>query len=270
LFFRTSEVTGKTTNTLQFELPLDEVRHVFTMGRRTEIEVKGGALSVQSVGGSAEKRRPVLNALGTETTPPVSFEEFDRSVVEAWQRFPDLPGSQMAVRRVSWGSRELVTADGKVLCTAHGGGRQLVLRERRFIACRGGKPLGIWSGWNPPFDLTDASSGQQVLTLQSRNFDFAASGIALLAPHRYTFPVRSTWTGRSSRRRPQSDFSLMSAVDENGKTVARYRRTRLTGLRWRVEIAVPPEEALSDGLILLVTSTANFLASYFEHPGGGG
>ena len=84
--------------------------------------------------------------------------------------------------------------------------------------------------------------------------------------HRYTFPIGyNTWA------LPWRRFPVMSAVDEAGRTIARYRKVRSQHKRSRrVEIVVDAEEELNDELILLLTTTASFLKSFFKRQGGGG
>jgi hypothetical protein len=196
---------------------------------------------------------------------PEALESFDRQVEETWRSFPDLPGIHMAVRRITRHSRELVGRDGEVLCVLRSAGRELVLGDCVFVARRRGKMLGIFDTAIPPYEVIDTASDEQVLVLESRNYDSRASGIASSSSHRYTFPVQHR------RRLPRSRCAVMSAVDEQGRTVALYRRIRSPGQLWRqVEIVVTPGEALSNELIVLLITTARFVATYFEHPGGGG
>jgi hypothetical protein len=76
------------------------------------------------------------------------------------------------------------------------------------------------------------------------------------------FPVRGTTRANA----------IMTAVDQAGNKVARYRMIG-SQLRWnragRVEITVHPGHQLTDELALAIVISAPWLRSYF-HPGGGG
>jgi hypothetical protein len=255
---------GRKSDVLSYELPLDGVRHVTRRGRLTEIEVDGGSLTVRGVGRSSRTRQRIFDALNAETALPEELESLDRQIEETWRSFPDFPGIHMAVRRITRHSRELVVRDGEILCVLRGAGRDLVVGNCIFVARRRGKIFGIFDTAIPPYEVIDASSGELVLEVESRNYDSKASGIARSSSHRYTFPVQHR------RRLPKSRCAVMSAVDETGRTVALFRRIRIPGQLWRqVEIAVTPGEVLSNELIVLLITTARFLATFFEHPGGG-
>jgi len=65
----------------------------------------------------------------------------------------------------------------------------------------------------------------------------------------------------------------MTAVDEAGNTVVRYRLIAAPGSRHRrriVEIAVHPDWKLTDELALSIPVSAPWLRSYFSAPRGGG
>ncbi len=63
----------------------------------------------------------------------------------------------------------------------------------------------------------------------------------------------------------------MTAVDQAGNKVARYRLARNeTGLRKRVEITVHPGQQLTDELTLVIALSAPWLRTYFRREGGGG
>lgn len=81
------------------------------------------------------------------------------------------------------------------------------------------------------------------------------------------FPVRGT--GFQGRRN-----AIMTAVDQDGNKVARYRITRrgynlMSGAPGRVEITVHPDRKLTDELALAIAISAPWVGQYFN-PGGGG
>jgi hypothetical protein len=62
----------------------------------------------------------------------------------------------------------------------------------------------------------------------------------------------------------------MTAVDEAGNRVARYRVLGQPLFRDPVEITVHPDWELTDQRALAIAISARWLGSYFSTPGGGG
>jgi len=62
----------------------------------------------------------------------------------------------------------------------------------------------------------------------------------------------------------------MTAVDEAGNRVARYRNPFRPLFRDPVEITVHPDWELTDQRALALAISAGWLRSYFSTPGGGG
>ena len=66
--------------------------------------------------------------------------------------------------------------------------------------------------------------------------------------------------------------TIMTAVDQAGNRVARYRKS--TGdPRWEraeAEITVHPDQRLTDELMLAIAISAEWLESYFSSPSSGG
>jgi hypothetical protein len=83
------------------------------------------------------------------------------------------------------------------------------------------------------------------------------------------FPVRRPLRfARTSARRSNA---IMTAVDQAGNKVARYRvAPNGTGFRERVEITVHPDQQLTNELTLAIALSAPWLRSYFKSSGGGG
>lgn len=98
-------------------------------------------------------------------------------------------------------------------------------------------------------------TGSPVLYTGGRHFDRVAGAYIKFPGHRWLgFPVRGT-------RRADA---IMTAVDQAGNKVARYRLVRdKASLRRRVEITVHPDRELTDELTLVVALSAPFLRSYF-------
>jgi hypothetical protein len=73
------------------------------------------------------------------------------------------------------------------------------------------------------------------------------------------FPVRGT----------QLANAIMTAVDQAGNKVARYRVIGPGFFTHPVEITVHPGQQLADELVLAIVISAPWLSSYFAHQGGG-
>lgn len=102
-----------------------------------------------------------------------------------------------------------------------------------------------------------------ILYTSGKNFQRSAKArISFPDGRSLRFPVRGTY-------RPNA---IMTAVDEAGNSVARYRIIRFTmgGLgRHNVEIAVHPGWELTDELMLVIMISAPQLSSYFAIQRGG-
>jgi len=112
-----------------------------------------------------------------------------------------------------------------------------------------------------PRKLVD-ETGVPVLYTSGRNFGREAQASVSFPDGRsLRFPVRGTHRANA----------IMTAVDEAGNSVARYRITRFTkgGLRHNVEVALHPGRELTDELILAITISAPQLSSYFSVQRGG-
>jgi DivIVA domain-containing protein len=112
-------------------------------------------------------------------------------------------------------------------------------------------------------ELVD-ETGTPVLYISGRNFERSAQA-CISFPHgrRLRFPVRGT----------QRANAIMTAVDEAGNSVVRYRIIRflMGGLgRHNIEVAVHPGWELTDELVLAITISAPWLSSYFSVQRGGG
>lgn len=105
-------------------------------------------------------------------------------------------------------------------------------------------------------------TGMPVLHLSGRNFDHRACA-------RVTFPDQR-WL-RFLVRGTKRANAIMTAVDQAGNKVARYRDTsRRFHPGQTVEIAVHPGRKLTDELILAIALSPGWLAGYFDSPSGGG
>jgi hypothetical protein len=88
---------------------------------------------------------------------------------------------------------------------------------------------------------------------------------------RITFPDRR-WFQFRIRATERRD-AFMTATDQAGKKVARFRVSRVTRFNQHlaeVEIVVHPDRTLTDELVLAVAISPPWLHHYFLQPGGGG
>jgi DivIVA domain-containing protein len=124
--------------------------------------------------------------------------------------------------------------------------------ERRAVPMPGGARL-----------LADESR-QPVLLTAGAHIDRTAGAYMMLPGGRWLrFPVRATNPGNA----------IMTAVDQAGNMVARYRVNRGKRLRpaaWQVDITVHPREQLGEELILVLTVSADWLRAFFKASRDGG
>jgi hypothetical protein len=107
-------------------------------------------------------------------------------------------------------------------------------------------------------------TGTPILYTSGRNFERTArASVSFPDGRSLRFPVRGTHRANA----------IMTAVDQAGNSVARYRVTRLGrsgGLRNNVQVAIHPGWELTDELVLAITISVPWLSSYFSVQMGGG
>jgi hypothetical protein len=101
-------------------------------------------------------------------------------------------------------------------------------------------------------------TGKPILYASGRHFAHSDRACITFPDRRWLrFPVRGTKRANAT----------MAAVDQTGNQVARYRiigsKLRRTILWNMVEIAVHPDQELTDELVLAMTISARWLGSYF-------
>jgi hypothetical protein len=110
-------------------------------------------------------------------------------------------------------------------------------------------------------ELAD-ETGKPILYTSGKNFGYRACACVTFPDQRWLrFWVRGTERGNA----------IMTAVDQAGNRVARYRKS--TGdQRAEAEITVHPDRELTDELVLAIVISAEWLGSYFGIPprSGGG
>jgi hypothetical protein len=111
-------------------------------------------------------------------------------------------------------------------------------------------------------ELVD-KAGTPILHTSGRNFDGRACASISFPDQRWLrFLVRGT----------RKANTIMTAVDQAGNKIARYRLIRPGFMNWRniVEISLPPDLELTDELLLAIAISTRWLSEYFDVPGGGG
>lgn len=79
-----------------------------------------------------------------------------------------------------------------------------------------------------------------------------------------------TWKRVRGSSRPGIAEIIMTAVDQAGNKVARYRIIGPGFFGRPVEIIVHPDQQLTNELVLAIVISAPWLLSYFPDSGGGG
>jgi len=115
---------------------------------------------------------------------------------------------------------------------------------------------------NPLRDLLDQAGTPILYTSGDNYWRHAGARITFTDQRWLCFPVRGTTPANA----------IMTAVDQAGNKVARYRATSKLGLPNKMEITVHTRQLLTDEMALALVISAPWLWSYFSVPnqGGGG
>ena len=198
-------------------------------------------------------------------------KDFALDCAAAWRDFGQVPGTRLTWVRTGANRRELQTSD-----------RQTLVSFRRGLVSAGGRSLKVrdvrkadWPSAARTFNLSPISrdqgasqvvdeAGLPILYNGGRNFNRSAGAYIKFSDQRLLrFPVRGTDRGNA----------IMTAVDQAGNMVARYRRLPVKPWwdgKGTVEITVHPEQRLTDDLALAIALSARWLWTYFQSEGGGG
>jgi DivIVA domain-containing protein len=200
-----------------------------------------------------------------------------RECADAWRDFGRQPGTQL---RLTWTGRyprgvmhgELRTAERRTVASARS--RWPAWPRPTTISTRGRtftwKPVtrstlpGIaiireLLGLDPTRELLD-ETGTPILYTSGKNFDFRAGACITFSDRRWLrFPVRGT----------ESKNAIMTAVDQAGNKIARYKVIS-EGDWLENEITVHPGKQLTSELVLALVISAPWLDEYFASSGGGG
>jgi hypothetical protein len=206
----------------------------------------------------------------------------------AWHNFGQVPGTRLWFGKAARGLTELRTAEQQTLAsvrriwneTFSAGGRSFTLQRpsgssspavAELLARANQAEAGHYAenthnrSGNSVLALVD-ETGTPTLYTAGRNYSWRACAYIAFPDLRWLrFLVRGT----------RSANAIMTAVDQARNRVARYRIVDKSGrqrewLRGPVEIIVHPGQKLTDELALALALSADWLASYFDRPGGGG
>jgi DivIVA domain-containing protein len=210
---------------------------------------------------------------------------------DAWRDFGQQPGTPLSwVRTGAW-SRELRTADQQPIASfrygaafrqgfpSFYGNHSLSVGRRTFTLKKVTRsawpgiaetisrdqpsapahfPRGQTGDRDPSLRQLLDETGIPVLYRGGQHFDHSAGSYIKFPGQRWLrFPIRCT--ARSN--------AIMTAVDQAGNKVARYR---FAGSRKTMEIAIHPDQRLTEELILAIAVSAPWVADYFRRPSGGG
>jgi DivIVA domain-containing protein len=206
----------------------------------------------------------------------------------AWRDFGQRPGTRLSSLRAGAMRRELRTAEQQTVATLRyrllsetlsASGRTFIWKRVADLADKPAfreraEPISRDRPGAPVHALerqTDEDysylrqlldeTGTPVLYTGGRHFDRRAGAYIKFPGRRWLrFPVRGT----------RSADAIMTAVDEGGNKIARYRLAlNETGWRKIVEITVHPDQQLTGELVLVIALSAPWLRSYLQQSQGG-
>jgi DivIVA domain-containing protein len=234
-------------------------------------------------------------------------EYFAQECANAWRNFGEHPGTYLRWERIrgrflsSRWEFELRTADQQIIACLRGwpiygpmtvsvGGRNFTVNSRaipggstaeswppgiaELAACSWRDQTGHYSTKTMQYiaqleeartvrELVD-ETGTPILHVSGTSYDHRAYA-------RVTFPGQR-WLRFLVRGTDRAN-AIMTAIDQDGNKVARYRitrRDRLNGVMVEAEIAVHPGQRLTDELILAIAISPPWLHHYLTDARGGG
>jgi DivIVA domain-containing protein len=207
--------------------------------------------------------------LRTRTSRRALRERYAEECWKAWNEFGQQPGTYLRLEWVKIACRELRSAEQQPIASiiyrwydpilgnaniSEIGGRFSINKESFVLKS---------TGYAQSRKLVD-KTGTPILYTSGMNFERRAKASVSFPDGRsLRFPVRGTHRANA----------IMTAVNEAGNSVARYRIIRFStgGLgRKSVEVAVHPDFELTNELMLAIMTSAPQLRSYFSVQSGGG
>jgi DivIVA domain-containing protein len=222
-----------------------------------------------------------------------SLPQYSRECADAWRDFPAQRGTRLSLIRAGGRNSELRSEDQQPLVARHGSTSFTMRQQSRTFRLRSVKSadrlafaeaMGV-----PPVGPAHLLRSPEEARSRARLTTLTYLGLRMLAdenglPVLYTagthqdglplafvmFPSRR-WMRFPVRGTGRSD-AIMTAVDQDGGQVARYRIARSGVLHgWNsIEVIIHPDRRLTDELALAVAVTAPWISSFFQSSGGGG
>ena len=220
---------------------------------------------------------------------------FELQCDSAWRDFGQLPGTHLSFGKAARGLIELRTAEEQALASVRGdraktfsaGGRNFTFQPAstaespspavaELLAHAARDYFGHYAAKTRiPVILTNPQLGFQrvnglvdetgtpILYTKGRNYNWRAYARIMFPDQRWLrFLVRASAPANA----------IMTAVDQAGNRVARYRFADQRGRKWPwdLEIIVHPGQKLTDELALMLAISAGWLEEYFEGPQAAG
>jgi hypothetical protein len=199
-----------------------------------------------------------LNGSTPHEPPEGIRKRLEQECNEEWERFPELAGTHLKLHRVGSRGFELTrTTDGLRLASCKGalGGRPEYITQ---IEVNGAiyKRNHLFLPWRP-YRWMNIETNATVVRGVGRNFGRRARmNLQLPDARHFWFPVRGTSPANA----------VMTAVDDDGDRVARYRSARGTGF----DVVVAPHAPITMELLLVVAASSSAVSTYFHEISGGG
>ena len=225
------------------------------------LDVVGGRFTRSETGGRAESS-------GWQSGMAL-WERYDEECQKAWEEFDQQAGTFLRLEWVGLARRELRSAEQHTIASMTYRRSDIFLGNHSVSEIGGQFSINRESfvlkstGYAQSRKLVD-KTGTPILYTSGMNFERRAqASISFPDGRSLRFPVRGTHRANA----------IMTAVDESGNSVARYRMIRFStggSSRKSVEVAVHPSRELTGELMLAIMISAPCLRSYFSVQTGGG
>jgi hypothetical protein len=191
-------------------------------------------------------------------SPEQRRKRLEQECNEAWERFPELVGTHLKLDRVSSRGWELIRSEDGLALASTKGARWADRGDIAQIEFNGAiYRRTIFPPWRRRFQWVNVETKSSILRGAGVNSNHRAR-MAMELPdgRRFRFPVRGTETRNA----------VMTAVDDKGDRVARFRSARGSGL----EAVVAPHVPITTEVLLVVAASSQAVLTYFHVPQGGG
>lgn len=192
----------------------------------------------------------------TASEPPEQIlKRLEQQCNEAWDQFPELAGTHLKLRQVSSRGWELTRSeDALALASSKGASGAIPAQvEISGATYKRSRTFHIWQS----YQWLNVETRASILRGAGLNFDHRAR-MAMELPdgRRFRFPVRGTSLANA----------VMTAVDDKGDRIARFRSARGSGF----EVVVAPHVPITTELLLIVAASSPAVFLYFKVWSSGG